>query len=299
MTDKPELVSTLTGYSECRCILSQYCDGKCRPIYELKPAAHLTIPGALEWDGDNGTHGVVGTHGADGAHSESAYDDAKDACAEIERAGAPGDVIREMNDELVDLRTELDDYKAKWLAKCEALKLLGIHARHAETLVKSCREKLEVDSVGNGFIEALDGFIGALRRDDNTHGESEVSPSAYTAVDMTTAAAGGFRDGQTTATDSLKAFANELITAGFEGGSFDGGDIQGIAVKHGLLQIEQRTEECGEVCACREYGFPAECYRKTELLKPAEIDPFAATEAPYVPLSAAEVEAFMSMGDRK
>jgi hypothetical protein len=26
----------------------------------------LTIPGALEWDGDNGTHGVVGTHSADG-----------------------------------------------------------------------------------------------------------------------------------------------------------------------------------------------------------------------------------------
>lgn len=35
-----------------------------------KPA-HLTIPGALEWDGDNGTHGVVGTHSADGVHSES------------------------------------------------------------------------------------------------------------------------------------------------------------------------------------------------------------------------------------
>ena len=75
----------------------------------LKPAAHLTIPGALEWDGDNGTHGVVGAHGADGTHSESAYDDAKDACAEIERAGAPGDVIREMNDELVDLRAQLDE----------------------------------------------------------------------------------------------------------------------------------------------------------------------------------------------
>ena len=143
-----------------------------------QPAAHLTIPGALEWDGDNGTHGVVGTHGADSAHSESAYDDAKDACAEIERTGAPGDVIREMNDELVDLRTELDGYKSKWLAKCEALKLLGIHARHAETLVKICRKKLDVDSAGKGFIEALDGFIGALGRDDNTHCESgEVKPS--------------------------------------------------------------------------------------------------------------------------
>ncbi|MNC56651.1 hypothetical protein D3C75_1062620 [compost metagenome] len=34
-----------------------------------------------------------------------------------------------------------------------------------------------------------------------------------------------------------------------------------------------------------------------ETASPAEEDPFAVTEAPYVPLSAAEVEAFMSMGD--
>lgn len=35
----------------------------------LKPAAHLTIPGALEWDGDNGTHGA---DGESRAHGESA-----------------------------------------------------------------------------------------------------------------------------------------------------------------------------------------------------------------------------------
>ena len=57
-----------------------------------------------------------------------------------------------------------------------------------------------------------------------------------------------------------------MINASFEGGSFDGGDIQDIAVKHGLLRIESRDEECGEVCACREYGLPAECYRKTDLI---------------------------------
>jgi hypothetical protein len=67
--------------------------------------------------------------------------------------------------------------------------------------------------------------------------------------------------------DTLRAFANEMVSAAFEGGSFDGGDIQDIAVKHGLLRIEQPEEECGEVCACREYGFPTECYRKTGLLK--------------------------------
>ncbi|MGY2157127.1 hypothetical protein [Pseudomonas tolaasii] len=67
--------------------------------------------------------------------------------------------------------------------------------------------------------------------------------------------------------NQLKAFAVEMINASFEGGSFDGGDIQDIGVKHGLLRIEQREEECGEGCACREYGFPAECYRKAPLLR--------------------------------
>lgn len=38
-------------------------------------------------------------------HSTSAYEDAREACAEIERShAAPGDIIREMNDEIVDLR---------------------------------------------------------------------------------------------------------------------------------------------------------------------------------------------------
>ena len=66
--------------------------------------------------------------------------------------------------------------------------------------------------------------------------------------------------------NQLRAFAIEMINASFEGGSFDGGDIQDIAVKHGLLRIERREDECGEACACREYGFPAECYRKTSLV---------------------------------
>ncbi|WMN19236.1 hypothetical protein QL104_07460 [Pseudomonas piscis] len=64
----------------------------------------------------------------------------------------------------------------------------------------------------------------------------------------------------------LRAFAAELVTASYEGGSFDGCDIQDIAVRHGLLRIERRDKECGEACACREYGFPIDCYRKTALL---------------------------------
>lgn len=66
--------------------------------------------------------------------------------------------------------------------------------------------------------------------------------------------------------EALCAFANEMVSAAFEGGSLDGADIQDIAVKHGVLRIETREEECGERCDCREYGFPAECYRRTELI---------------------------------
>jgi hypothetical protein len=76
--------------------------------------------------------------------------------------------------------------------------------------------------------------------------------------------------------EALRAFGNEMVSAAFWGGSFDCGDIQDIAVKHGLLRVEQREAECGDACACSEYGFPSECYRKTELLGVAAL---AAKEA--------------------
>lgn len=38
-------------------------------------------------------------------------DDAIDACAEVERTGTPGSVIREMNDELVDLRRDAERFR--------------------------------------------------------------------------------------------------------------------------------------------------------------------------------------------
>ncbi len=59
----------------------------------------------------------------------------------------------------------------------------------------------------------------------------------------------------------LAAFALDLIDGALEGGSFDGGDIQELAEKNGLLVKSQREESCGENCGCAEYGFPLECYR--------------------------------------
>lgn len=68
--------------------------------------------------------------------------------------------------------------------------------------------------------------------------------------------------------EALRQFVNEIISGTLAGGSFDGGDIQEMAVQHGLLRSEQRDEACGDVCNCSEFGFPCECFRKTALLLP-------------------------------
>lgn len=56
-------------------------------------------------------------------------------------------------------------------------------------------------------------------------------------------------------------FAVEILRGALEGGNFDGGDIQEMGVRHGLLFPEHRKERCGEYCECAEYGFPVECFR--------------------------------------
>ena len=62
----------------------------------------------------------------------------------------------------------------------------------------------------------------------------------------------------------LVAFAREVL-GGYgcdEIGDIDGGDLQEIAHKHGLLLEFTVTEPCGDTCVCAESGdFPATCYR--------------------------------------
>ncbi len=58
-----------------------------------------------------------------------------------------------------------------------------------------------------------------------------------------------------------RAFAVELMRGALAGGSYDGGDIQDIALRHGIMTVEERNSACGENCACAEFGFPAQCHR--------------------------------------
>ena len=74
--------------------------------------------------------------------------------------------------------------------------------------------------------------------------------------------------------ERLRAFARDVMAV-WPMGDLDGGDLQGIATRHGLLTPETRHERCGETCGCAEYAdareFAAgvECFRKEPfLMKP-------------------------------
>lgn len=66
--------------------------------------------------------------------------------------------------------------------------------------------------------------------------------------------------------ESLRQFADEVISWALAVGWFDGGGIQEMAVQHGLLRSEGRFEACGDECSCSEFSFPCECFSKTDLL---------------------------------
>lgn len=67
---------------------------------------------------------------------------------------------------------------------------------------------------------------------------------------------------------NLRAFAQAVFGAWPDGGMcLDGGDLQELGLRYGLLTERTATEPCGEHCVCRDYGeFPQQCLSKTSLL---------------------------------
>jgi hypothetical protein len=64
----------------------------------------------------------------------------------------------------------------------------------------------------------------------------------------------------TSSREQVTEFAREILLNRF--GTLDGGDLQDLGVKHGLLVPIEATEPCGEACVCVEYDdFPQTCYR--------------------------------------
>lgn len=154
------------------------------------------------------------------------------------------------------------------------------YAKDAEALMAAIAQPAEAEGVRDYLTEFAEGEVEAktaieelqdalsavTAERDRLREENERLKRAAQTNWNEFADSVGERDQLRAEVEALRAFSNEIISGAFEGGSFDGGDIQDMGVKHGLLRIEQREDECGEFCACREYGFPSECYRKTELL---------------------------------
>lgn len=62
----------------------------------------------------------------------------------------------------------------------------------------------------------------------------------------------------------FKGFANEMVNIALDGIGIDGGDIQDVALRYGLLKKVTANEACGEDCDCAQYDdFPMICHRKT------------------------------------
>lgn len=74
---------------------------------------------------------------------------------------------------------------------------------------------------------------------------------------------------------NLPAFAREVMNTFWADRMLpdepDGGTLQDIAEKHGVLLPHSVTERCGDNCACADYAeFPTTCYRMNPELQSAD-----------------------------
>lgn len=237
------------------------------------------------WDSNSTlrlTTKVKGRHGADG-DAISAYRDSVQ-CPEPFRAfieaASPAAVLALVteNEFLTESRNEAREDRNKIGDRYDQIKIENNELRKTAERAEYWKQRAKS---AEGHLFSSDWRDAALEL--HRHSAHEATPwneltgsqqaALYSAAGAVIAVVNNRRetrqplDTKTTKdAEQLRAFANDMIGACFEGGSFDGSDIQDAAVKHGLLRIEPRSEECGELCACREYGFPAECYRKTPIL---------------------------------
>ena len=62
-----------------------------------------------------------------------------------------------------------------------------------------------------------------------------------------------------------RAIMDKYINADGMGIDMDGGEVQDLAEKHGVMKVVKMTEYCDEegACGCRDYGadLPTDCYR--------------------------------------
>ena len=132
-----------------------------------------------------------------------------------------------------------DQMEAYARAAVEASRPTGDNAEHVRVL-ENIRDFISASPVSASNVAALTAAIAALSQ-----------PSV--------------------AVTDLVAFAGAVLDY-WPDGAPDGGDLQELAVKHGLLIATPATVPCGENCACAEFyetGDEADCYRRAPWLNAA------------------------------
>lgn len=119
-------------------------------------------------------------------------------------------------------------------------------------------------TVWDGLVHEGGPYEAMWTSYQNGYTEENMLDYAYSAV-------AAYRDRCAEETKKLRAFAQAVMEAWPEG-DIEGGYLQYIAEKHGLLAHETRYEPCGESCHCANYCDSEDwkkgvsCYRRTLLL---------------------------------
>lgn len=196
-----------TGSDALDCILGVGGFASFGPL-DAQPAAHLTIPGALEWDGDNGTHGVVGTHSADGESLANHSGDTNEKAAPV--AFIVGNRYATQAGEIV--------------------RFVRVH--NEGTSYETMEDEQGINRYTRRDFGRCTGSAHDYSDPRNTPPLYAEPPVQYTAVDMTTAAAGGFRDG-------LAAFSEDGKRNVLAEVFFQQGDEPFICAVRGRICVEQ------------------------------------------------------------
>ncbi|PCI54173.1 MAG: hypothetical protein COB36_10805 [Alphaproteobacteria bacterium] len=78
---------------------------------------------------------------------------------------------------------------------------------------------------------------------------------------------GGYCDKCLNTKPDFEGFMDEVLEHVFDGGGFDGVELQELASTFGILKTVEMQNPCGEACNCEALvgadSFPLTCYRKT------------------------------------
>ena len=107
--------------------------------------------------------------------------------------------------------------------------------------IAAMRKVVEAATPGSGAYAGLSGDI-AFRATFN--------PEAITKLLDTIEAQAAEMERLKDRSEKMRRFVDAIIEGVFDGGDFDGGDLQEMLVKCGLLIPTQRTAPCDDACRC-------------------------------------------------